>query len=451
MMRRYCGPALAVALGITALGCGGGDTTHIASAVPSDVLEVEVVPVQRSQISSSLDVVGTLYPWKFATIASEVSGVVERIPESGEEIQYEIEGRLFTKPITLDIGHPVKKGDVLVKLDSTESELAVKVAEATLNLTERELENLRAWKRPEEVDQLEAQFEEATAILENAQANLRRAKQLIDSLAMSAEEHENSAMAVSIASAAKKRAEAALKLAKAGPTEEQIAVAEAQLAMAKAEVATRRDKLAKCTIHCPLETAVIVERYAGVGDRVTAAPSTPIMRIIDPTILLAEVGVPERYQGLIKPKDMARVRAEGVTDGGSDAAGVPAMVVLVNGQVDPETRTFRVRVGIDNSKGLFKAGTFAKVQLSIDSASDVVVAPAEAITFTKGEPAVFVYRDGQVERRSVVLGVSSRSRYEIVSGLAEGEQVVKGSLSLLAHGSQVRRTAPTSSAAVPQG
>jgi len=440
MTYRYGGLALAVLLGITVLGCGRGDATDGASAESSDVLEVEVVPVQRSQISSSLEVVGTLYPWKFATIAPEVSGVIERIPESGEEIEYEIDGKAFTKPVTLDIGHPVKKGDVLVKLDSTESELALKAAEARLNLAERELDNLRAWKRQEEVDQLQAQFEEATVILEDAQADLRRATQLHAKRAISADEYENSAKTVSIAEAAKKRAEAALKLAKAGPTEEQIAVAEAQVAMARAEVASQQEKLAKCTIHCPLETAVIVERYAGVGDRVTATPSTPIMRIIDPTILLAEVGVPERYQGLIKPKDMARLQAEGVTDRGSNTAGVPAMVVLVNAQIDPETRTFRGRVGIDNSKGLFKAGTFAKVELSIDSAADVVV-PAEAITFTKGEPAAFVYRDGQVERRSVVLGVSSRSYYEIVSGLAEGDQVVKGSLSLLAHGSQVRRKA----------
>ncbi len=451
MTRRYDGLLLLVALGVAAFGCGRGDPTGTAAPPASDELEVEVVPIRRSPIHSSLELVGTLYPWKFATIASEVNGVVKSIPESGEKIEYEIDGKAFSKPLPLDIGHPVNKGDVLVEIDSTESELALRVAEARLSLAENELADLKAWKRAEEVDQLEAQLEEAVAVLEEARADLRRVKELVAKQAISAQRHEDSVKAVATAEAKKKQAEAALKLAQAGPTKEQIAVAEAQVAMAQAECAQSEEQLSKCTIRSPLERAFIVQRYVSAGDRVSANPGTPIMRIIDPSILLAEVGVPERYQGLIHPKDMATVRAEGVSDRKSGVTSVPAMVVLVNAQIDPQTRTFRVRVGIDNSHNLFKAGTFAKVELSIHTAADVVVAPARAITFVNGEPAVFVYRDGRVEKRAVVLGIANRTHYEIISGLSQGEQVVQGGLSMLADGLRVRCKNTTPSTAPSQG
>ncbi len=158
------------------------------------------------------------------------------------------------------------------------------------------------------------------------------------------------------------------------------------------------------------------------------------------------MNVPERYQELIKPHDMATVSVEGAGAGNREAQNVQAMVVLVNAQIDPETRTFRVRVGIDNSRNLFKAGTFAKVTIPIRTKRDAVVVPAEAITFTKGEPAAFVVADGVVEKRPVVLGIASRTHYQIVSGLSESDQVVKGDLSLLATGLHVRPRVDTAPA-----
>ena len=230
-----------------------------------------------------------------------------------------------------------------------------------------------------------------------------------------------------------------MKLAQSGPTAEQVAVAEAQVAVARAEVQLKQETLEKCTITCPLEQGTIVERFVGAGDYVTAQPSTPLMRVVDSSILLAEVHVPERYQGLIRPRDLATIQAEGGVAGEREAAGIPAMVVLVNAQVDPGTRTFRVRVGIDNSRDLFKAGTFVRVRIPIQSADDAMVVPVDAVAFADGQPSAFVFQDGRVEKRALVLGISNRTHYQIVSGVSVGEQVVQGRLSILADGLRVRR------------
>ena len=209
----------------------------------------------------------------------------------------------------------------------------------------------------------------------------------------------------------------------------------------------KQDKVDKCTIYSPLEQGWVVERYVGVGDHVTANPSTPLMRVVDSSILLAQVHVPERYQGFIKIGDKASVVISSAS-ANAEGGGVDAMVVLVNAQIDPDTRTFRVRVGIDNNHNRIKAGTFVKVQIPLDAAPDAVVVPSGAITFSRGEPAAFVVRDGLIDRVPVELGISNRTHYQVTRGLAENDLVVDGDLTLLAPGLRVQpRTAPTDSAA----
>jgi HlyD family secretion protein len=364
--------------------------------------------------------------------------VIDFIPESSEEVEYELDGAVHRRRLLLDMGHPVRRGDVLVRIDATHAELELRSAEARLKLAEDELAELKAWKRDEELEQLTATLRQRDAVVRHAEADLERAEQLRGDRAISQQEVDTAVRALETARAAKEEVEAALKLARSGPTAEQVAVAEAKVAMARAEVQLKQQTLDKCTVTCPLEQGTIVERFVSVGDYVTAQPSTPLMRVVDSRLLLAEVHVPERYQGLIRPHDLATIQAEGGRAGEREAAGIPAMVVLVNAQVDPGTRTFRVRVGVDNSRDLFKAGTFVRVRIPIQSADDAVVVPIDAVTFADGQPSAFVFHDGRVEKRALVLGISNRTHYQIVSGVAAGEQVVQGRLSLLADGLHVR-------------
>ena len=428
-------------LAVAVPGCSRGGADEGSPSEFSSVLEIdEVTPVRRAQIAESLELVGTLIPWRFATIVSEVDGVIDELPIYEKKIEYEIGGKKYTEEVTLDIGHEVKEGAVLVQIDGHEFQLALDAAVARLNLVEKELVNLNAWKRKEEVDQLQAAAEEAAAVLERAELDLDRADELGLENAISQSQCDALKMAHSTADAANRRAEAALALAKAGPTPEQKEVALAQVALEKAEVALRQDKLDKCTIYCPFD-AVIADRYVGKGDRVTALPRVDIMQIIDPTILFAEIGVPEKYQRLVHVNDPAVVQARGVSQ------RVPGVVGLVNVKIDPETRTFRVRVGVkndrldpesDSGERIFRSGSYVRVTLTLESAPDALVVPFEAMTFDEGQAAVFVFRGDHVEKRRVKLGISSRSQYEVVEGLSEGEQVVAGNTSLLADGVPVR-------------
>lgn len=421
---------------LLAVGCSRTNPSEDAVDAMDDRVEIETIPVRRSQITATLETMGTLLPVRSATIVSEVDGVIATLPDSDRVVTYDEDGQQKSAALGLDIGSWVDEGDVLVGLNPKDFELALQEAEARKTLLEKRLVDLvNSGRREERIQQLEAAVDEARAALELAQAELRRNERLLATGATTAGDHEEAQAAAQQAAAAFSQAEAALTMAKVGPTDEQLAVAQAEIDAAEVEVARRRRDLEKATIRSPYP-AVITDRYVGVGDRVTAMPRVEIMDIVDPRMLFAEIDVPERYLGVVKLDDMAAIRLPRRRE------VIQGKVELINARIDPETRTFRARIGMDNRKGLFKPGGFARVTLPLASADDALVVPRTALTFPEGQPAVFVYHDeGRVERRSVRLGIMADEACEIVDGLVEGELIASTRTALLADGLPVRRKA----------
>ena len=115
---------------------------------------------------------------------------------------------------------------------------------------------------------------------------------------------------------------------------------------------------------------------------------------------------------------------------------------MINGRVDPETRTFRARIGIDNRTGRLKAGGLARVVLEIASEAEAVIVPRRAVSFNNGQPSVFLYQpDGHVDRRPVMLGITNSEACQILGGVEPGEPVAVTNLALLADRSLVRLAA----------
>lgn len=426
-------------------GCAPASGNPSESAVLANATEEETAdaipieaqaPVQQRQIEMELELIGTLVPWSFSTISAEVDGTVRRIAESGRVVEATVGGRQYRHQLTLDIGHEVRRGDVLVEIDPTDYQLQLQIAQAKEELARNQLAKLLAWERDETIKQLQAQLAGAQAELEKAQSDLARYTSLRERGVVSESEYEAVLTRQRAADAAVKQAQAALEMS-AKPTAEEIAVAESQVKLAAAEVALWQEKVDKCTIRCPLDQAVITERHVGVGDRVTSMPATPILELVDPTILFAEVAVPQQHQGRVRLDDPVLVRIKGLE------REVPGLVCLVNQKIDPSTRTFRVRVAIDNSQLGLKSGSLADIVLTLHSAADAMVVPAGAVSFVDGMPTVFVLEPRQdglataVQRR-VALGLSTQSEWEILSGVAPGEQVAVGNGQRLGDGAVVR-------------
>ncbi len=426
-----CGAALPFLV-----GCEGNLTASPNPETPATKnlarrLQVRVAPAQAERLSREATFTGNLLPRRYTRIVPEVDGVVQSISAVGPRIQIEMGNRRYDEQLSLGYGQTVRAGDVLVQLDTRDLELAVRLAEARVQQVEADLAKLKAWQRPEEVARQAALRDEAKARYDQAYRTYERVDALRNQNVVSASEHDRVVTDVATAKAQYDSARANLATAEAGPTAEELAVQAAVIAHAKAEAAMKRRELEKATIRAPYDgvvTAVNVE----VGERISAAHGAAI-EMMDLHYLIAEVGLPAGYVGKVRVHDLAAVSTA------SSTQRVPAVVIAVNEVVDPATRTFQIRVAVDNAEGAFKAGQFARVHLQLDTdpAGETLSVPSAAIVFREGQPHVFRIDGERVALTPVTLGMNSGDRTEILAGLQQGETVVVDDPNLLSDGMQV--------------
>jgi len=92
--------------------------------------------------------------------------------------------------------------------------------------------------------------------------------------------------------------------------------------------------------------------------------------------------------------------------------------------VDPQTRTVKVRIELPNPDFELKPQMFANVQLAINYGRNLVV-PSQAVLDSGTEQIVFVaHDDGMFEPRKITLGAQVGDQTIVLSGLKEGEEIV---------------------------
>ena len=114
-------------------------------------------------------------------------------------------------------------------------------------------------------------------------------------------------------------------------------------------------------------------------------------------------------------------------------------VHLIHPQIDQATRTFKVEVTIGNGGGKISTGMFARVSFNYGTANHIVV-PDKAIVKMQGAGIRYVYvlePNSTVRYVEVKLGKRLGDRYEILSGLSNGDQVVVAGQSRLTNGKKV--------------
>jgi len=94
-------------------------------------------------------------------------------------------------------------------------------------------------------------------------------------------------------------------------------------------------------------------------------------------------------------------------------------------ELDPRSRTLKVRLAFDNPDGLLKAHMFATVVIHGGPKREVIAIPAEAVIVTGRRTSVIrALGNGRFRAVDVITGMTSNDQVEILSGLAVGDQVV---------------------------
>jgi membrane fusion protein, copper/silver efflux system len=119
-----------------------------------------------------------------------------------------------------------------------------------------------------------------------------------------------------------------------------------------------------------------------------------------------------------------------------------ATVSRVLPQFDPEARTLKARLELDNPDFVLRPGMLLDVELPIRLASSAITVPSDAVLDTGTTYTVFVdHGDGRFEPRPVEIGARFRDRVHIVRGLMPGERIAVSGNFLLDSESRMRGAA----------
>jgi chorismate synthase len=139
-----------------------------------------------------------------------------------------------------------------------------------------------------------------------------------------------------------------------------------------------------------------------------------IVEIMDLSSLEAEVALPERYFEGVSPGAPVPIEV------GSVAMQVNGEGGAVNPKIDPQTRTFLIKVRVDNQDGRLKAGLFCSGLLSLPSVQGAVAVPSAAVLNDEGRTFVWVAESGMVKKRVIQIGAAADGFVEVTGGLRNG-------------------------------
>jgi RND family efflux transporter MFP subunit len=185
---------------------------------------------------------------------------------------------------------------------------------------------------------------------------------------------------------------------------------------------------------------VITQRNLDIGALVDAGSTGADMFVIaDTSKLRVYVDVPETYAASIKIGMPADV---GLNTYG--AKPITGTVARTADALDPNTRTLRTEIDVDNSAQELVPGVFANVKLAVSTATHNYIVPANTLLFrAEGLRVALVDNTQHIHLQPVTLGRDFGSTVEVTEGISDGDRMVLSPPDSLAEGQQVNLAAPS--------
>jgi RND family efflux transporter MFP subunit len=207
----------------------------------------------------------------------------------------------------------------------------------------------------------------------------------------------------------------------------------AAIAAAKAEVEKYQTLVNYTKITAPF-AGVVTRRYADPGAMIQAGTSSqaaPLVRLSDNFRLRLDFPVSVDYVANVHVGDPVEVHVDSLS--GRTFSG---KIARFTHRVDDATRTMVAELEVDNPKLELVPGMYATVLFKADQRLHAVAIPTEAIKAGKNTVYV-VNKNNEVEQRDVTLGLETPTKFEVLSGVKEGDLVVVGDASQVKPGEKV--------------
>ncbi len=311
-------------------------------------------------------------------------------------------------------GAQVRRGEVLVQLESDELAAALAQAVAAERQAQSRLVGLRSSGR----SAAQAARAQANATLQAASASLARVQQLVVQGFYSAAQLDEAQRAVDVAQAQQLSAQAQVQANADAGTD--VVQAQAQLALARAATVAAQARLAQTTLVAPADARVLV-RDVEPGQIVQPGKALLSLALAGPTQLVAQVD--ERFLDQLLPGQKASVVADAFA-----GQRFAARVLTIAPSVDAQRGAIEVKFALEQQAPAFlREDMTLSVEVETARRERTLVLPQAALRGpVEGDQAtVLVLQEGRAQARPVRLGLRTLDAVEVLDGLAEGDTVLR--------------------------
>lgn len=392
-------------------GCAAKDDT----AAIETIRNIKTISVGESDYVEKLTISGTVVPVETVKLSFKVSGNVNEV--------------------LVKEGDAVTQGQVIARLDKGDYDISKKAAQAQVagaasseNAALAGIEGAKAQLETANVQiktEIPTKINQAKAKLDLTQTNYDRVKEMVDQgvapksmlddvtaqLEVDKNTYQQALDANEVAETKRQQALAQLEASKA-----QYEAYGFQTQAASAALELADSNLGDTTITSPMN-GIVLQKIVQSGE-VTSA-GYPIVTIGSIDKVWVEIGVTDETINLLQKGQRASVFVYGIDK------SVEGIVDEVGSLADASTRTFPVRILVENSASLLKPGMVCKVDVSMGDSIKTLVPISSVITLSDGS-AVFVYdeKTKTVSKRYVEAGEIAGDKIEVLSGLNHGEKLV---------------------------
>ena len=350
--------------------------------------------VARQNLVSTLSTNGKGEPFEWQAVRAEIGGLVTKV--GAKEGQAVAQGA-----VVADVSDPSLQADI----DAAQA----KVAEASANLSA-----LEAGGKPAELAQIDADTARARLNLQQEQRNydsLRRLqeKQAATPVEVAAASARLQQFQLEIEGLAKRRTSLVAKT--------DVSAARARLQDAETALRLAEKRAVQSTVRAPI-SGVVYQLSVRPGDYVKPGDLLATIGRLDR--LRVRVYVDEPELGRVHEGDPVVITWDALPDQrwqGSVERKPASIQALGSRQVGEVVCT------IENPRRELTAGANVNAEIRTAVAQNALVVPKEALRHDAGGDYVYLLAGDHIERRPVKPGISSVTQVQIVSGLAEGDQV----------------------------
>ena len=415
------------------------------------VIAVQTGRVVRQDLTQTVSANGEIKPKKYVNISSNTMGRIVRMP--------------------VKEGDHVKEGELLIRLESIQTEADVKSAEAGLDAAQAELEGMSAQIRSADaaVNSAKAEITRSEADLTRAKQNLDRAERMNKDGLISREQYDRTRADYDIAAATLNSARARLAQSEAQGAQmlKQRDGTALRIAQQRSTLVRARDQFSKTTITAPLE-GIITYLPVNEGEiaivGVQNQAGTVLMTIADMSVITAEVKVDETDIVNVRIGQEAQVKVDAlgdrllrghVSEVGNSALNRSGTTTTTTGGTTQEAKDFKVVVTLDEPPAALRPGLSCTATIVTATNKQILTIPIQALTIREFDadpetpPAsptavdvtrnkkkiekegVFTIKNGVALFCAVKTGITGTTDIEILDGLVEKDEIVTGPYQVL--------------------